>query len=266
MEQLFARSGGRTGAIELRGARAFVVPHAGPEYSGTVAAAAYQQIARSKPERIAVLGFSHFMFHQGVLIPDVDAYRTPLGEIAVDRGERNALLGSKPFSAGDPRDHSVEIQLPFLQFALGNVSVLPLYVGQLEESELIEAAHLLGGLMRTGYLFVASTDLTHYGASFGYLPFPVDAETPERLRALDQEIIEAIATLDRDRFHAVLRDTGSTMCGYLPVALLMEVLRTNTPDFKQTLLDYQTSGEITSDYAHCVSYAALAYSHASLAN
>jgi AmmeMemoRadiSam system protein B len=125
-QELFARSERRTGPLELRGARAFVVPHAAPEYSGTVAAAAYRQLAQCKADRIVVLGFSHFMVHQGVLIPDADAYRTPLGEIPVDRGERDALLQNGPFSLGDPEDHSVEVQLPYVQFAIGQVPVLPL--------------------------------------------------------------------------------------------------------------------------------------------
>jgi AmmeMemoRadiSam system protein B len=126
--------------------------------------------------------------------------------------------------------------------------------------ETVEAARLLARLMERRYTFLASTDFTHYGASFGYLPFPVDERTPQQLRSLDQQIIQSMGTLDRSQFQAVLRDTSSTMCGYLPVQLLLELLKTNTPDCQQRTLDYQTSGEITGDYTQCVSYAALAYS------
>jgi AmmeMemoRadiSam system protein B len=262
LDDVFRQSEQRTGALSGDGGRAFIVPHAAPEYSGTVAAAAYRCLAALRPECIVILGFAHAGLGAGILIPEADAYRTPLGEIAIDRAAREELLGCGPFAAGDPDDHSVEIQLPFLQFAVGEARVLPLYCGRLGHEERAEAAQALGQMIDSKTALVASSDFTHYGRAFGYLPFPVDAHTRERLRALDQRIIDGIGTFDLDVFHGALREAESTMCGYLAVGLLMEVMRASARRPEQKLLDYQTSGEITGDYAHSVSYAALAYGEA----
>ena len=92
------------------------------------------------------------------------------------------------------------------------------------------------------------------------MPFAVDENTPERLRNIDTRLIDSMATLDVEAFRAARRETNSTMCGYQPVELLMELVRTRAAQRAQTLLDYQTSGEITGDYEHSVSYAAIGYS------
>ncbi|MBZ5596289.1 MAG: AmmeMemoRadiSam system protein B [Acidobacteriia bacterium] len=260
LREAFSRSERRTGPVQCQGDFAFIVPHAAPQYSGTVAAAAYRRIAQLKPASIVVLGFSHSPAHAGILIPEADAYRTPLGDIAIAGEERDQLLREEPFAVGDPADHSVEIQLPFLQFAVPAASVLPLYIGRLSRNETTEAARKLDRLLPPHAVLVASTDFTHYGLEFGYLPFPLDERTPQRLHSLDHRLIESIGTLDSNSFFVLLRETQSTLCGVMAVHLLIEWVHRNAPTVQQRVLDYQTSGEITGDYGHSVSYAALAFS------
>ena len=260
LREAFSQSERRIGPVPSRGEFAFIVPHAAPQYSGPVAAAAYRHVAALKPPSVAVLGFSHFTNHNGILVPEADAYRTPLGDIAVDSGPRHALLREPLFATGDPADHSVEIQLPFLQFVAPGTPVLPLYIGRLSRNEATQAAHTLARLLGPHAVLVASTDFTHYGPEFGYTPFPLDERTPRRLHSLDHRLIESIGTFNPNNFFALLRETQSTMCGFMAVYLLMEWAHTNAPTVQQRVLDYQTSGEITGDYGHSVSYAALAYS------
>ncbi len=235
-------------------ARGFVVPHAGPSYSGTVAAAAYRAIQRQKPERVIVLAFPHHGGLRGVATPDVRAIETPFGEVEIDSD-----FGGFPVATErSVCDHSFEIQLPFLQKSAPGARIAPLYVGRMEPSTRAGAADALAKLWRPGTVFLASSDFTHYGESFGFTPFP-PSSAAENLRDLDFECAEAAGSLDSTRFLNTLAETGATVCGADPISLLLETMRRLDPDLYQITLDYQTSGEITGDFHHSVSYAALAY-------
>ena len=253
----FERSCQRTGPFLLPGGSGFVVPHAGPAYSGTVAAAVYRALAQEKPERIILLGFPHHGGLSGVAAPDVDAIATPFGAVPVDR----------PFGAAFPSvaeericDHSVEIQLPFLQNAVPGARIVPLYVGQMDREERAAAADVLAHAWKPGTVLVASSDFTHYGRNFGYVPFPPDSAAREHLRLLDTEYLEAAGSLDSELFLRDLAERGGTVCGTGPISLLIDVLaRLHDGNLYPSTLDYQTSGEITGDFHHSVSYAALAF-------
>jgi len=106
---------------------------------------------------------------------------------------------------------------------------------------------------------VASSDFTHYGRSFGFTPFPPDRAAAGRLEELDYECMEAAGTLDSARFLETLERNRATVCGSGPIALLMETLRRLDGELYLDTLDYQTSGELTGDYRHSVSYAALGW-------
>jgi AmmeMemoRadiSam system protein A/AmmeMemoRadiSam system protein B len=211
-----------------------------------------------------VLGFSHQGAAPGAWIPDVPAFRTPLGEVAVDREFAAALGEEGAFGRKDEEalcDHSVELQLPFLQFSAPAAKVVPVYVSGLTHESRTAAARKLSSLLGPETVVVASSDFTHYGRAFSYQPFPADEFAVERLREIDESAIEAAGTLCADQFLAELRTSGSTVCGTEPISLLLETLRLAGRDEEifQTTLDYRTSGEITDDYAHSVSYAALGY-------
>ena len=264
LEDLRVKSERRTGANLLADALAFVVPHAGIAYSGRVASAVYRHVARQQPRRVIILGFSHRGGPPGVWVPDIAAYRTPLGETPVDRESARELVeAGVAHEVGEDRvcDHSVEIQLPFLQRAAPDAVVLPLYVASLRPDERETVASALADLLTPGTVALASSDFTHYGDAFGYRPFPVDKRTPGRLRALDEEFIDAAASLDAGLLVSTLRSASATVCGREPVALLLSTLAAlpSGDDVFQVTLDYETSGDISGDYAHCVSYAALGY-------
>jgi len=270
LSEVFENSCRRTGGAVFPRGLGFVVPHAAPVYSGTVAASVYRHLQHQRPQRILLVGFSHSNGHKGVYAPEVDEYRTPLGEVPVDRGLLHELRSHPVFRFVDESrvcDHSIEIQLPLLQTVLPHCSVMPLYVGSLDSSHRREAAAALAQLLDSQTVMIASSDLTHYGRAFRYEPFPLNRQTGERLKELDHETIDAASSLEPSLFLDEIRATGSTVCGLNPIALLLETMKhaqgAGSEEIFQATLDYQTSGEITGDFGHSVSYGALGYFPAS---
>jgi len=257
IDECFESSVNRTGPYLLPDGLGFVVPHAGPQYSGVVAAAVYRSLRQQKPERIILLAFPHRGGLHGPAVPQTGAVSTPLGDMAIDQA-----LGARFRRVAEDRvcDHSFEIQLPFLQKAAPGARISPLYVGPMSDSERCRAAEILAEEWRPGTVFLASSDFTHYGRNFGYVPFPTDDRVAARLQSLDFECIQAAGSLDCSLFHDTLAETAATVCGADPIALMLATLdRLRPGDPFQVTLDYQTSGEITGDYHHSVSYAALGY-------
>jgi len=264
LDELFERSRSRTGPYLLSGSLGFVVPHAGLVYSGTVAAAAYRHLAERRPRTVILLGFTHHGAPSGAWIPQVASYRTPLGEVAVDQETAEELLGRPGFGSLREEvvcDHSIEIQLPLLQRAAPEAAIVPIYLSSLSPAQRRAAAQSLREVLGPDRIVLASSDFTHYGDAFHYKPFPRDASVGLRLQLLDEGFIEAAGSLDPDLFLRVLDSAGGTVCGREPIAFLLETLRLSpeAEDIFQATLDYQTSGEITGDYGHSVSYAALGY-------
>ena len=160
----------RTGSFLLSGALGYVVPHAAPAYSGTVASAVYRSICEQKPNRIVVLGFPHHGGLEGVVAPDADRIATPLGEVTLD----GDFAGLTRVPESYVCDHSCEIQLPFLQRAAPQALVSVLYVGRVDHAERQAVADRLAAAWQPGTVFLASSDFTHYGSHFGHVPFPTD--------------------------------------------------------------------------------------------
>jgi AmmeMemoRadiSam system protein B/AmmeMemoRadiSam system protein A len=264
LDEQFETSERRTGRYLAPRALAFIVPHAGLMYSGAVAAAAFRHLAAEPPERVIVTGFSHRGAPPGAFIPEVELYRTPLGEARVDAEVTGQLLASGAYRSLPESvlcDHSVEIQLPLLGKAAPQAKVVPIYVSQLGEAARAAAAQELARYIAPGTVLLASSDFTHYGRSFGFQPFPADEQVAQRLRELDQTVIEAASSLRPELFWEAIRDTEATVCGTEPISLLLAAVRLadGADEIFQETLDYQTSGEITDDYKHSVSYAALGY-------
>ncbi|HUE22672.1 MAG TPA: AmmeMemoRadiSam system protein B [Bryobacteraceae bacterium] len=263
LDDLFETSQQRTGAFLFPNPLGFVVPHAGLQYSGAVAAAAYRHVRRQQPRRAVVLGFAHKGGPPGISIPDISKYETPLGEVRVDRDTMERLARYRPFHFVDEDricDHSVEIQLPLLQHAAPRALAVPLFAGYVDDHERDAAAEMLAALCGPDTVFLVSSDLTHYGRAFGYQPFPADSKISARLAHLDRSLTDAAASLDARYFLEEIEKTRATLCGRSPIALWLRTLAFAAGDeiFQETL-DYQTSGDITGDYDHTVSYGALGY-------
>jgi AmmeMemoRadiSam system protein B/AmmeMemoRadiSam system protein A len=238
---------------------ALILPHAGYRYSGAVAAQGVRQLAGRSFSRVVVLGPSHRMALEGsVSIPDVSAVETPLGQIEVDRKLisklwKNPAFGSHP--AAHTEEHSVQIELPFLQRALGQFKLVPIVCGQLDEADARNIATTLLENIDAKTLVVVSSDFTHYGRSFGYVPFKDDIQ--RNLESLDLGAYQLIEERNLSGFLKYVRNTGATICGRSPIAILLAML---PDDARVQLLEYSTSGHLTGDWSHCVSYIAAAVS------
>jgi len=238
---------------------ALVLPHAGYRYSGQVAAHGVKQVAGSAFSRVVVMGPSHRVaLVDAVSIPDVSYIETPLGRIEIDR-ELVSRLWETPVFQSYPHahadEHSVQIELPFLQRALGNFKLVPMVCGQLNESSVRRVAQVLLENIDSKTLVVVSSDFTHYGRPFGYVPFTDDIQ--HNLESLDMGAFKQIEDRNLPGFLKYVQDTGATICGRSPIATLLAML---PDDAKVRLLKYDTSGNLTGDWSHCVSYVSAAIS------
>lgn len=232
---------------------ALLLPHAGYRYSGSVAAHAVKHIAGRTYSRVVVIGPSHRMALQdAVSIPDVSHIETPLGLIEVDR-ELAQKLWREPAFQSHPHahmgEHSVQIEFPFLQEALGDFKALPMVCGQLDARSAEAIASVLLRHIDAETLLVISSDFTHYGHAFGYVPFHDDI--PESLERLDFGAFGFIQKKDGVGFLDYVDQTGATICGRSPIAVLLAML---PDDAEVRMMKYETSGHSTGDWSHCVSY------------
>jgi hypothetical protein len=239
--------------------RALIVPHAGYRYSGATAAAAFALVNGAHYHRVVVLAPAHQAAFDGLSVANVDAYQTPLGPVPLDR-EGIARLRASPLVRAVPdaheREHAIEIELPFLQRTLSpGWGLVPILVGRLGAEDYATAAELIRPLLDERSLLVVSSDFTHYGPRFGYLPFPADQDLAERIQALDDGALERIVAGDAAGLLRYQAETGITICGYRPLALLLQLL---PPEARVHRIAYATSAQLTGDRHHSVSYAALA--------
>lgn len=236
-----------------------LAPHAGYTYSGPVAGRTLGLLAADPPDRVVIMAPNHRVAIDRLALSGAGAFATPLGEVPVDTEARDHLAGLAPFTVDDrahAHEHAVEIQLPFLQslWPEHDFSILPLLVTRLAPELRAEAAEALAGLRDGRTLILVSTDFTHYGADYGYLPFPNDPEdVPAALEKLDTGAIVRVLGADS----AGLRDygdrTGITMCGLEAAALALE---TGLPEgYEAALVDYARSADRDGDFSRSVSYA-----------
>jgi AmmeMemoRadiSam system protein B len=221
--------------------KALIVPHAGYLYSGPVAASAYATLKRITPQirRVVLLGPTHRVAAQGLVLPGVDAFETPLGVVLLDT-EAMQLVEHLPQISVHPRahaqEHSLEVQLPFLQTVLHDFKLLPLAVGMATAEEVSGVLELLWGGEET--LIVISSDLSHY------LPYDtakrVDSATAQSILNLAQEISHEQA------------------CGATPINGLLLAARRH--HLMPHLLDLRNSGDTAGSRDGVVGYAAFAFS------
>lgn len=236
---------------------ALINPHAGYAYSGQTAAYGIKA-AKEKYLRIIVIGPSHQVAMPDVLsVPRLTDYKTAMGEIPLDTEFINKLL-QNPIFRDIPQayqsEHSVLIQLPLLQYRFKDFKLVPIVAGQCSPETIGKAAAVLRQMVDSGTLIVASSDFTHYGPNYDYIPFTQNV--PAELKKLDMGAYEYISKLDSAGFQQYCGKTGATICGRVPIAIVLSMLPAGT---KPELLKYTTSGELTGDYTNSVSYLSVAF-------
>jgi AmmeMemoRadiSam system protein B len=228
-----------------------VVPHAGLMYSGHVAAAFYA--AAELPRRFIILCPNHTGFGHFAAINHEGTWQTPLGSVAVDTPLAGALMQQSELLAEDSRaharEHSLEVQLPFLQTLLGDFTFVPICLGANRYDYCQEIGNAIAAVVAAvgepiGIL--ASSDLNHYE----------DQKTTLRK---DQLAIDEVLKLDPKELWRVVDDFDISMCGFIPTTtMLIAAKHLGAKDAR--LIKHATSGDINGDYSHVVGYAAIAIS------
>jgi MEMO1 family protein len=242
---------------------ALVVPHAGWDYSGAAAAAAFRNLHRGDFRRVVLVGPSHGSYFSGFALSDADRHLTPLGEVPICR-ESAALADGKlvrEIAGADRREHSLEIELPFLQHELGTFCLIPILVGETDPAMEQELGQKLVKLHDGQTLFVFSSDFVHYGRRFDFTPFGASPSgARDKIAALENQAIELLGQKDAPGFRKYLERTRATICGRRGLSVLLESLDKLAPRAESVLLAHYASQELTdADDDGSVGYVALAY-------
>jgi len=227
-----------------------IVPHAGYIYSGPIAAHSYACLAENGFKWLLILGPNHTGMGGEFAIMSEGAWRTPLGDLQIEE-KKAAILKTDSLIEEDYRahlrEHSIEVQLPFVQFLRPETNFVPICVSSMDLSKIKRVGERIGVLLKEDReaVIIASTDLSHYQ------PHPA-------AKKLDTLAIEAILNLDSDLLWQRVHTIPITMCGYAPVIILMEACKVvGATEVK--LLKYATSGDTGGDYSQVVGYSAISF-------
>ena len=220
--------------------KALIVPHAGYIYSGPIAASAYARLipGRSRIRRVVMLGPVHRVPIRGLALPGVDSFVTPLGAVAVDAEAARRLHAMRQVRESDAAhslEHSLEVQLPFLQTILDEFTLVPLLVGDATPMEVAEVIERMWGGPET--LIVVSSDLSHY--------HPYD-EASEIDRSTVDDILALADTLDHEQACGATPINGFTICA-------------RRHGLTAELIDLRNSGDTAGDKSRVVGYSAFAF-------
>jgi len=223
-------------------AKALIVPHAGYVYSGPIAGSAYAALrsVRERIERVVLIGPAHRVRLRGLAAPSAELFQTPLGSVELDQEALEQILSLPQVivsAEAHALEHSLEVQLPFLQEILGDFKLVPLVVGDATGEEVAEVLERLWGDETT--LIVVSTDLSHYEDHV--TATRMDAATSKAIEAMDPESISVDGA-----------------CGRIPVQGLLRVASAHA--LRAEAVDVRNSGDTCGPRDHVVGYGAYVFS------
>jgi MEMO1 family protein len=229
---------------------ALIAPHAGLIYSGPVAAHAYRLLRGRTFAVVVLVGPSHFVGFEGVAIQTAGGFETPFGVAEIDAATANELVKAtnlvREYPAAHAREHSLEMQLPFLQHLAPGLPIVPLVMGHQTAATARGLGDALASTLRgRRALIVASTDLSHY----------YDAATAE---ALDRVVIECVTRFDADALQTALDERPDHACGGGPTVAVMRAARALGAN-DAVVLHYSDSGDVSGDKSSVVGYLAAAF-------
>ncbi len=233
---------------EAESALAVVSPHAGYVFSGAIAGATFAKV--KVPETVVILGPNHRGLGRSAAVYAAGSWETPLGKTPVDTEIAARVLQKCPGAEADDvahsQEHSLEVQLPFIQYLNPQARIVPICLGHVSLKHLLQFGEALGEIIAGAgqdILLVASTDMTHY-------------EPGSQAREKDMSAIERILDLDPEGLYQTVRDRGITMCGVLPTVVMMSAAK-RLGASEACLVRYGNSGEVTGDQNQVVRYAGL---------
>lgn len=249
-----------------------IVPHAGYIYSGQATAHAYKAIAESKNvDTFILLGTDHTGYGESNFALSSQDFETPLGVMKNDKEFFDSVIlefkenKGKGFSVGNTvrdekaheSEHSIEVQLPFLQSVVSKFKILPVIAALQIPENYIGFARLIVDVsknLKRKICVIASSDFTHYGSMYGFMPF--SSHVKENIYAIDKKAISKILKFDTASFLDSARNT--TICGAGAIAACIEICK-QLGSKKTELLKYYTSGDIILHYDSAVGYATIAF-------
>jgi AmmeMemoRadiSam system protein B len=239
----------KTGSKHVIG---LVCPHAGYMYSGPVAAHAYYRLALDgKPDVVVIFGPNHTGYGSALATMNEGFWRTPLGDVEVDSVTANQLVHESHIvdvdDSAHSAEHSIEVQLPFLQYLYGsNFKIVPVCFLMQELSSAMEVgkatAKVLAG---KNAIIIASSDMTHY-------------EPRETAARKDRKVLGAVEAMDEAKLYSVIETQRVSACGYGPMIALITAAK-SLGGKEAKLLCYKTSGDVIGDYSSVVGYAAVCF-------
>ncbi len=237
-----------TSGTEPRTPWAIIVPHAGYEFSGQTAAYAYKILKDKKYKTVVILGPAHTVNFSGIAVYPQGKFQTPLGDVPIDTEAVSEMVKIGVLRADPPlfeKEHSLEVQLPFLQTVLGDFKIVPVLMGQPSLAEIQKFKKALAEVVKRGdVLVVASTDLSHY--------------KPAKINdALDAKTIGYIKKTDVLGLYQAVYRQECELCGFWPVLTLLELAADKPSEI--IILDKSNSGYATGDYRSVVGYTAVGF-------
>ena len=237
--------------IHPRNIVGMICPHAGYMYSGPVAASAFYELALDgKPDTVVLMGPNHTGYGSALSLMSEGVWRTPLGDVEIDTEMANEITHETSLIDVDELahryEHSIEVQLPFLQFLYGNTfKIVPICFLMQDYDSAVEVGRALEEVLdATNTVVIASSDMTHY-------------EPAKTAAAKDQAALKAVTDMDAKRFYETVETQNITACGYAPITAL--ITYANGVCAKAQLLNYHNSGDITGDHSSVVGYAAVSF-------
>ncbi len=254
-------------SLKDRNVRAGIAPHAGYVYSGKCAAFLCHLLRKNQFDTFLILGTNHSGLGEKITF-SIDDFDNCIGKVESDMEVIEEILVSgkkNKFDIGVSEEahkyeHSIEVQLPFLQVVQKQFKIVPCLVRDLSLMEVEKLGKIISNIIKESEkkgkkIFVlASSDFTHYGKAYGFLPFA--DKVRENLYALDNRAIEKILKLDVERFYGEARRT--TICGFNAVAVSVAVAR--NLGLSAEKLCYYTSGDVSGKWDNAVGYASVAFS------
>jgi len=239
--------------------KALIVPHAGYVYSGQVAAYGFKAIQGQDIKRVILIGSSHHQYLDRAVIDSYDSWQTPLGQVDLDTDLRDALVKENPLfridAASHQPEHSLEVEVPFLQTVLKDFKILPILVNQITQDDLEKISQTLAKHIDNKTLLVASSDMSHYP------PY-------EQANYADKKVIEAILTGQVANLQETISqlenenipNLATCLCGQGAVEIVMKVAQ-EMKDREIKLLKYANSGDVEiGNKSQVVGYSAIAFS------
>ncbi|MCW4008597.1 MAG: AmmeMemoRadiSam system protein B [Candidatus Bathyarchaeota archaeon] len=242
-------------AVNEKGQRkivGLVCPHAGYMYSGPVAAHAYYELASDgRPDTIVILGPNHTGYGSALALMNEGMWRTPLGDVEIDGELADQIVRKARLVDVDELahrfEHSIEVQLPFLQYIYGSkFRFVPICFQLQDLPSAMEVGQALAEVLASrNAVVIASSDMTHY-------------EPQKSAAAKDLVALKAVEAMDAQQFYAIVEARDVSACGYGPIAAVITAAK-GLGAKEAKLLCYKSSGDITGDYSSVVGYAAVCF-------